>query len=107
MVVVDARLPDGHDLGMAREVGQGRKEIKPFLHHVGRVDPDRGVEVGEALREGHGASTALDACPDRDDPRDTRFTSPRHDPVEVRFEIGIVEVGVSIDQFHGKMKKLK
>jgi hypothetical protein len=90
---------------MKSQFAECREKIKSLFNDIRRMDPDRGIDVRETLSEGYGAATALETGPNRNDPLDALFTSPCDNPVEVRFEIGIVEVGVSIDQLHAENGK--
>jgi len=42
MMVIDAGLPDRHDLGMAGQFPQGGEKLQPLLLDIGRMDSDHG-----------------------------------------------------------------
>jgi hypothetical protein len=64
---------------------------------------DDGEDVRMLLRELDRAAAAFDGGPDRDDARHASFGRAPEDVVEVRREIRVVEVGVSLDQ-HCRLK---
>ena len=101
-MVIDAGLPDGDDLWMTCQLRQGREKIKPLLGDIRRVDADDGVDRRETLGKRHGPATALQPGTDRDDAGDAGLGGPGNDPLEIRLEIRIVEMGVRLDQFHVK-----
>ena len=76
MMIIDAGLPDGDDLGMAGQFPQGGEEIESLLGDIGRMDADNGMDVREPLRERHGPTTAIDPRADRDDAGDAGLCGP-------------------------------
>ena len=102
MMIIDAGLPDGDNLGVAGQLAQRRKEIEALLGDIGGVDTDDCMDVRETLRQRHGATTALETRADGDDAGDAGLGGPRDHPFEIRREIRIVEMGMRLDQIHGK-----
>ena len=99
-MIVDTGLTDGYNLGVHCQFPQGREKIEPFLRHIGGVDADRSKDPGESLRESHRPAAALNSRADRNDTRHPCLSRPLNDRLEIGLKVGIVEVGVGIDQLH-------
>ena len=100
MMVIDPGFTDRHDLRVAGQLGQGGEEIESFLGDIGWMDADDRKEIRKPLGQRHGAAAAFQTGTDRDDPGDAGLQGTRDHTFKIRSKIGVIEMGVRLDQFH-------
>ena len=76
MMIVDAGLPDGDDLGMAGQFPEGGEEIESLRGDIVHMDANNVMDVREPLRERHGPTTAIYPRADEDDAGDADLCGP-------------------------------
>ena len=97
-MVVEPGFAKGDDARVLREDPQFIDEVVLRLGSRIGMHADHRVDLGIFLRERHGPAAAFDAGADGDDAGHARRLGPRQHGVEIRGEIGEVEMRVGVDQ---------
>src|SRR5579862_2645713 len=96
MVIIQADLADGHDLGMFGIFTQGRAEVGWGFHHLGGMPANGGIHRREFPGQLDCAFTAAQAGSDGNYSGDTGGLGTGDDFGQVLRVIGIIEVRVSV-----------
>ena len=95
-VEVESCLAQRDHLGVAGQRFQGLDDRVRLLHHMVGVDPDDGVNRGEAVCKLQHPAAAGEGGSHAEDPGDARLFGPRHHGLEVRLEIREIQVGMGV-----------
>ena len=97
-MIIETGLADRHDPRTFRQLTQRRDDIIRRFFRVSRMNADDRENIRIFFRQLDRAPAALDRSADGDDARDAGFGRARKHLVEVRREIRVIEVRVSVDQ---------
>src|ERR1700675_4422843 len=100
VVVVEARLPDTHDLGMAGQGNDPGGVLIGFVRRLMGVNANRTPDILETTGDGEDALELGEPGADRDHPAHPCGPRSGHDLVQLRREFREVEVAVAVHQ-HG------
>src|SRR5436190_1237801 len=102
-MIVQPGFAQANDLGMLRQLAQGRAEIGRCLIHFGRMPANHGIDVGESFRKLKRAPAALEIGANADNPGYSGVVRPTENLRQLLSEIRIIKVRVSIvESWHSR-----
>ena len=97
---VEPAFTDAHDFRMPRQPQQAIDGDIRLGFGIMRMDADRAEHILVTFGDGEDSRKARERRADRQHGRDAHAPRPVEDRVDLAFELGMIEVAVTVDQHH-------